>query len=824
MQVFGHNNEALDLWLASKSMSTVQPLVRWVTAMLKEQAKDRISSSALLSDIQNRIPSEEYCGACCSGVVMPEHPQSSAVPIGKACSELDLEPQKALSDLELQNPHTSPISAVAARDSAYTTGAFPSDDADIPQADTSHDPESDQKLERTSSSVDTTRSPPFTPPMLTAESTRSPPMSPPMLSDGRQTSSGGFFSKMFRSKSSNNFRKDRATSTGSQGPLEADSSNQPEITRHVEGTAHSRSASRDIFSKDALTPTTSPDPASAGDRDRPSPEIAQTSTAENSRTGSSFFSKWKTSRDIYTVSKQKKALENLSTMFPIEQEERSRQLAFSYCLSKSDYSAANALLDMEKGFDLNGNDRNGQPLLFSVLQTRDERFIENFINHGADPNIKDSEGVPALHFLLGQKPFQGSRITDLIGLGADVNVRSATEKHAFHVCAALQRTSVMDILVANGALVDINSLDKDQESPTTVAAACGYHFVALKLIQLGAEVNVQSLPDPTKQPLYQAVFASAQKLKMEPHLDFVGLFLEAGAQVTAGLLYSVLGAVDMHELQREKLFVLLLQGYEETQGLPITQHFDFGDSRPWSDTSELPLRERRRWGLQKACIYLLQSGHTLPPGQVGLMSGQAWPHATKLALERGASATERDSTGCSPVERLVKMSDYDASQSDWIATAKVLLDHGIEDREKQIMLWELARVKRFRGKSRSLPEPKAMIERLIGEGVDVNMKFGPLDTTPLMEVCARAPDEGRIQTLICDMAECFVQHGADLEALNNQGQTAYQMASVRYKEDSRPVRIQREAISIALSDVFFRNARHDSRTGVEKGPFEPNAS
>ena len=125
----------------------------------------------------------------------------------------------------------------------------------------------------------------------------------------------------------------------------------------------------------------------------------------------------------------------------------------------------------------------GSPLALAVTcNSGNIKLIEYFISCGADPH-RDSKHLvieAIVHSHL-------SVLKYLLGIGCDVNKKNDT-MYPLHVAAAKGHSDIAEVLLENGALVDV--LDQNDSTPLIIAARTGHDDIVELLLQYGADVNI----------------------------------------------------------------------------------------------------------------------------------------------------------------------------------------------------------------------------------------------------------------------------------------------------------------------------------------------
>lgn len=110
------------------------------------------------------------------------------------------------------------------------------------------------------------------------------------------------------------------------------------------------------------------------------------------------------------------------------------------------------------------DDRSKTPLIYAIGRNANHRIVSSLLQHGADPNITDSSGRPALHYACDHK--NSYVIELLIQFNANVNCQDADGWTPLFLLVAYLHTIYMDheecipcvrLLLDNNANVNIQN-------------------------------------------------------------------------------------------------------------------------------------------------------------------------------------------------------------------------------------------------------------------------------------------------------------------------------------------------------------------------------
>ena len=141
---------------------------------------------------------------------------------------------------------------------------------------------------------------------------------------------------------------------------------------------------------------------------------------------------------------------------------------------------------------------NGETPLHLAASLGNEPCLAAALEAGTEVDITDDEGLTPLHY--ASRSGQCAMVKRLILVGADIHKRSgqcgmvkrrilesdSTNRTAMHFAAAAGRKAVIEILVANGAAIDL--ADGSGSTPFLLAASNGHVRVIECLLDLGANI------------------------------------------------------------------------------------------------------------------------------------------------------------------------------------------------------------------------------------------------------------------------------------------------------------------------------------------------
>lgn len=155
---------------------------------------------------------------------------------------------------------------------------------------------------------------------------------------------------------------------------------------------------------------------------------------------------------------------------------------------------------ISNGADVNMRNTHGQPALHYAINKGLNRYAQALINAGADLNIAHIGGQAPIHEAVKKGNVQLVKI--LLENGVEPNLAKKGNVTPLYMAAFNNHTEIANILLQNGALPDIET--QDAWTPLKIAAYKGYDGIAQILITHGADVNFTGKND-VWSPLQSAV-------------------------------------------------------------------------------------------------------------------------------------------------------------------------------------------------------------------------------------------------------------------------------------------------------------------------------
>ena len=107
---------------------------------------------------------------------------------------------------------------------------------------------------------------------------------------------------------------------------------------------------------------------------------------------------------------------------------------------------------------INHKNKNGRTFLHQAVQENNIKIVEKIIEHGADVNLQDVEGITALDWAVALAKFNNDEIIQLLLIaGADVNRKNIFGDTPLYVAAKRNNRNAMFSLLLAGANPKITS-------------------------------------------------------------------------------------------------------------------------------------------------------------------------------------------------------------------------------------------------------------------------------------------------------------------------------------------------------------------------------
>ena len=408
--------------------------------------------------------------------------------------------------------------------------------------------------------------------------------------------------------------------------------------------------------------------------------------------------------------------------------------------------AARMLLERGKPLKarLNARDKNNRTPLHLASQRGHSDTAGLLLKCGADVNARDNDTITPLHLVSQHHWGDGFQATKtacvLLGHGASVHVRNNNGQTPLHAAAHHGLSEIVALLLKFGA--DVDAQDNDAMTPLLLVSQSIFGDdpqitkTAHLLLEHGASVHVRNNNGQT--PLHAAAYHGLSEI--------VALLLKSGADVDAQ--------------NKDAMTPLLL----------VSPPF-FGDDSQITKTAQI-------------AQMLLDSGASI---HVRDKNGQTPLHAVSqrglagvvaLILNFGADVDVLDKDAMTPL-LLVSQSIF-VNDSQITKTAQLLLEHGarvhVRNKNGQTPL-HLASQRGLSG----------IVEFLLKFGADVdaldNSNMTPLHSTTsspfVRDNNGWHLDDSTILRSVIKTAKLLLDHGANLQAENDKGETPFQVALKR---------------------------------------------
>jgi ankyrin repeat protein len=442
-------------------------------------------------------------------------------------------------------------------------------------------------------------------------------------------------------------------------------------------------------------------------------------------------------------------------------------------ISKVERRAAELLLKSRANINLR-NDK-GQTAFHQASERGDLLFMEVALTYGADVNARDNDDLTPLDLVIS-KLDESAQL--LIKHGAIINLNPQNERGQtlLHLASQIGHIVRMRLLLKCGA--DMDAFDNSGSTPLHLAISESKLPAAEVLLKHGANTDLQNNKHQT------ALHLAWQ----HGQLDIIRLLLENGANLdaldddgstllhlaiseskppAAELLLKHGAKIDLQNNKRQTALHLALQhGHLEIirllleNGANLDALDDDGSTllHLASSRSELPVAELL---LKHGANVDLQNNKRQTALHLALQRGHL--EVIRLLLENGANVDALDSDGSTPLD-LGIFSDANSWRVE--QAVGLLLERGaninLRNPEGQTILHKASR----RGDIDT-------IYRISKHGPDVNA-LDNNGSTPL-DLAISDANSWRVEEVV----RLLLEHGADTNLRNGQGQTALHKASLR---------------------------------------------
>jgi ankyrin repeat protein len=403
-----------------------------------------------------------------------------------------------------------------------------------------------------------------------------------------------------------------------------------------------------------------------------------------------------------------------------------------------------ATMLIERGADVNAANNRGQSAVWRAAHSRED-VVEVLLQAGADVNTADANGNAPLSVT------PSARIaTMLIERGANVNVVNNRGQSALWQAVSRRDEAVVEVLLRAGA--DVNEADNNGDAPLVPAARAGFWSIVMMLVRSNRLANIDALIDDGKTALWLAVKSGGDEV--------VEALVKAGANVN---IADRFGDAPLSTAPNKAIAKMLIE-----RGADANAVNERGESALWWAALN---------GRADVVEVLLQAGadvNKADSGGYSPLSVAANATIATMIIERGVDVNAVNQSGQSAlllatmfnrvgvVEALVR-AGADVSKADNCGNAPLsvaanatiatmMIERGADvnavNKRGESVLWRTA-----------LNGCDDVVEALVQAGADVN-KADQSGGAPL-RVAANAT-----------IAKTLIEQGAEVEAVNNRGETA----------------------------------------------------
>lgn len=140
---------------------------------------------------------------------------------------------------------------------------------------------------------------------------------------------------------------------------------------------------------------------------------------------------------------------------------------------------------IEKGADINANNKTGESILFLVLKFNNLDMIKYLVENGADINAKNKDDLSVLQISIIYKKFDIAKY--LIQKGANIFVKDKEGNTVLHLAIQSKNLEITQLLVESGA--NINDKNIEGITPVSLAVITNNLDIIKFLITASADVN-----------------------------------------------------------------------------------------------------------------------------------------------------------------------------------------------------------------------------------------------------------------------------------------------------------------------------------------------
>lgn len=417
-------------------------------------------------------------------------------------------------------------------------------------------------------------------------------------------------------------------------------------------------------------------------------------------------------------------------------------------------------LEIEKllrlGADVDEPQGDGSVALHWAVYRNDDSITRLLLNNQADANVADDHGVTPL--TLAALNANSTQVNLLLNAGADVNAARVSGETALMIASHVGSTDVMEFLLAAGA--NPNATENSKRHTALMMAVAERHLEAAQLlIESGAIVSARSKNNYT--PL---LFAAQQG-----SINLGRLLLERGADVNESAPDGISGNTNARsalipETEASALMVAIDSGHEEMAIFLLNN----GADPELVDTGRTALHSAVQHQMHTLAKALLDHGAN-PNAQ---LTRNMPVFSRVILIDNGLSVDKLGATpfflaaGYNDLEMIDILVDGGAdpfiNSND--GTTPLMVAAGadfVEGQDKYNRRW-------FEDNIEALQEAALpAVIKCLELGIDINAK-NQRNQTAL---------HGAVYLAGEDLLSYLVNQGADIDAINNRGQTPWLIAS-----------------------------------------------